>query len=196
MTCEMLLEFHGDLPELTRTLFRRDNGEVITSVRGKTAGALSGAGSFQWTSAVRALSALMVRGALAAREKADPNHAALSGAAQSLASTLDYALSKQPLWTVEMCGVDQCSQAYLRRLFLRTNPERKYPGPVIINLNTRALPGDNIQVWWDGQRVVESERLHELLSRIEKIVPLAGMTTERSKPRASSQGVERIAGNL
>ena len=172
MACEMLLEFHGEVPELTKTLFRRDNGEVITSVRGKTAGALRGAGSFQWTSAVRALSAILVRGALVAREQGDPNLVALSGFGQSLASTLDYALSKQPLWTVEMCGVDMCGQSFLRRLFLRTNPERKYPGPVIINLNSRILTGEAIQVWWNGQRLTDPATFRSLLDRIEKLVPL------------------------
>jgi len=172
MACEMLLEFHGEVPELTKTLFRRDNGEVITSVRGKTAGALRGAGSFQWTSAVRALSAILVRGALVAREQGDPNLVALSGFGQSLASTLDYALSKQPLWTVEMCGVDMCGQSFLRRLFLRTNPERKYPGPVIINLNSRILTGEAIQVWWNGQRLTHPATFRSLLDRIEKLVPL------------------------
>jgi hypothetical protein len=168
----MLLEFHGDVPELTKTLFRRDNGEVITSVRGKTAGALRGAGSFQWTSAVRALSAILVRGALVTREQGDPNLVALSGFGQSLASTLDYALSKQPLWTVEMCGVDMCGQSFLRRLFLRTNPERKYPGPVIINLNPRILGGEAIQVWWNGQRLTDPAAFRTLLDRVEKLVPL------------------------
>jgi hypothetical protein len=172
MACEMLLEFHGDVPELTKTLFRRDNGEVITSVRGKTAGALRGAGSFQWTSAVRALSAILVRGALVTREQGDPNLVALSGFGQSLASTLDYALSKQPLWTVEMCGVDMCGQSFLRRLFLRTNPERKYPGPVIINLNPRILGGEAIQVWWNGQRLTDPAAFRTLLDRVEKLVPL------------------------
>lgn len=184
MVCEMLLEFHGDSPQLTRTLFRRENGEVITSVRGKTAGALKGAGSFQWTSAVRALSALIVRGALTQIQGRDPNTAALSGLAASLASTLDYALSKQPLWTVEMCGVDQCSQAFLRRLFLRTNPERKYPGPVIVNLNTRLMPLDKIQVWWDGRRLTLADELRALLEKIE-------LEDSFAQPRSLNEAGER-----
>jgi len=186
MNCEMLLEFYGEAPELIRTLFRRDNGEVITSVRGKTAGALTGAGSFQWTSAVRALSALLIRGALTAQENGDHNLAALSGMEQSLASTLDYALSKQPLWAVEMCGVDACSQAFLRRLFLRTNPERKYPGPVIVNLNMRILEGKHIQIWWNGGRLTNPAELRNLLERIEKIVPLQNAhepITQKAAPR-------------
>lgn len=196
MTCEMLLEFHGDVPELTRTLFRRESGEVITSVRGKTAGALAGAGSFQWTSAVRAVSALLIRGNLTAIEKGDPNLAALSGMAQSLASTLDYALSKQPLWTIEMCGVDMCSQAFLRRLFLRTNPERKYPGPVIINLNHRVLSGEKIQVWWNGRRVSTATELRDLLERVEKVLSMPGVDERESvkaAPRRRRQ--TRLAAN-
>lgn len=189
MVCEMLLEFHGDVPELTKTLFRRDNGDVITSVRGKTAGALRGAGSFQWTSAVRALSAILVRGALVAREHGDPNLVALSGFGQSLASTLDYALSKQPLWTVEMCGVDMCGQSFLRRLFLRTNPERKYPGPVIINLNSRILMGEAIQVWWNGQRLTDPATFRSLLDRIEKLVPLE----EKGAVEKSNQPARRVS---
>ena len=174
MACEILLEFHGDSPQLTRTIFRRESGQVMTTVRGKTAGALRGAGSFQWTSAVRALSALLVRGALSSVEGLPTTTVALAGLGGSLASTLDYALRKQPLWTNEMCGVDHFSQAFLRRIFLRTNPERKYPGPVIVTINDRVLPLSHIQIWWNGRRVVETEHYRELLSKIEGTEMLAG----------------------
>lgn len=167
MSCQILLEFHGEQPQLSKTLFKRDNGDVLTSVRGKTAGAVHGAGSFQWTSAVKAVSAIMLRAAIGAMENSAPTVAMLSGFGGSLASTLDYALSKQPSWTVDMFGVDACGHTFLRRLLLRTNPERKYPGPVIITPNSRVIAGDKIEIWWNGRRVNMAEETKRLLALIE-----------------------------
>ncbi len=168
MSCQVLLEFHGEIPQLSKTVVRRENGEVLVSVRGKTAGAIQGAGSFQWTSAVKALSSLLVRASIAQGEESAASIAVLSGFGGSLASTLDYALSKQPGWTVDMFGVDGCGNTYLRRLLLRTNPERKYPGPVIVTINSRSVKSEDIEVWWNGVRLEGPTSRMRLIERIEE----------------------------
>jgi hypothetical protein len=165
----MLLEFHGDTPQLSKSVVKRDDGTILICVRGKTSGAIRGAGSFQWTSAVQALSVLLLRTALIPNdaELGQPT-ATLSGFGGSLASTLDYALSKQPSWTVEMLGVDGCGNSYLRRLLLRTNPERKYPGPVIVTVNPKIISGQAIEIWWDGQRLNTAEEKRKLANLLEQ----------------------------
>jgi hypothetical protein len=167
MGCEILLEFHGAPPQLSKTVVKRDDGEIHICVRGKTAGAIRGAGSFQWTSAVQALSVLLLKTAIFPNDEPGQPTAILSGFGGSLASTLDYALSKQPIWTVEMLGVDGCGNSYLRRLILRTNPERKYPGPVIVTVNPRAVSSQAIEIWWDGRRLDTLEKKMRLASLLE-----------------------------
>lgn len=166
MTSELLFEFYGELPQLSRTCFKRENGEVIVSVRGKTAGAIQGAGTFQWTSAVIALCSLLLRTKLA-NLRTDPLPSFLSGEAGSLAATLDYALSKQPTWTIDMFGLCCSSHTYLRRLILRSNAERKFPGPVTLSVNTKLLNTESLKVWWNGRLMQEQGALSRLLSLIE-----------------------------
>lgn len=140
-------------------------GLVHTSVRGKTAGALSHAGTFQWTSAVKALCALSLK-TLIAELRNDKECARIEGVQGSLASSLDYALSKQPCWVAEMCGMDALGNAYLRRLLLRTNPERKRPGPVVLSFNRFKLPAASIKIFWDGREVSSIDELSRLLSAV------------------------------
>ena len=167
MTCRLLLEFYGDIPQLTKTFFQRDDGRVITAVRGKTAGAVPGAGTFQWSSAVKALCSICIRALLTDLYKDSRRVATLSGLGGSLAATLDYALSKQPSWTVDMFGVDGCAQSYLRRMLLRTNSDRKYPGPVIVSLNPKVLNSDNVLLSWNGDRLTTATQIRDLLTLLE-----------------------------
>lgn len=122
---------------------------VLRSVRGKTSGAYKGAGSFQWTSAVKALTLLFLRAV------EDPNGIHLSGYGGSLAVSLDYALSKQPVWLCEMFGTDGVGHSIARRFISRTNPERKRPGPVSLSLNQNYLAASMIEVVVDGRVVTD-----------------------------------------
>jgi hypothetical protein len=162
------LHFKGDSQvELVETFFRSLGvGEPAVAVRGKTAGAFSGAGSFQWTSAVRALCILCVRAALSEKDAALGVRALIQGYQGSLAASLDYAVSKQPTWLVEMCGVAKIGVANSRRLFVRSNPERKRPGPVIVAFNETILAGGDIRVVHNGTPLESSEELYKLLSNI------------------------------
>lgn len=131
------------------------------SVRGKTGGAFRSAGSFQWTSAVKAFSLLLLKTA------ACDEQPVLRGEANSLASSLDYAISKQPQWLAEMFGCDHHGICFIRRCILRTNPERKRPGPVTLAVNLSYLPAASIEINIDG-RVATKEETLALSEQLER----------------------------
>jgi hypothetical protein len=137
------------------------------SIRGKTGGAFRQAGSFQWTSAVRALSLLAVKAV------ATPQDAMIQGEAASLAVSLDYAISKQPEWLTDLFGCDHAGISYARRLVLRTNPERKRPGPVVLALNSVYLPASSIEVYINRSPASQQdlEDLQDLLSTGKEVAP-------------------------
>jgi hypothetical protein len=78
----------------------------------------------------------------------DEGRTVLAGARGSSIASLDYAISKQPCWLTDMFGTDSFGISLVRRLILRTNPERKRPGPVFLSLNTRYLDPSMIEVRW------------------------------------------------
>jgi hypothetical protein len=157
---KVILYFNlGELVE-TRFFDGTAAGPRVT-VRGKTGGAFRSAGSFQWTSAVKALSLLMLKTASSDEQQV------LRGEGNSLASSLDYAISKQPQWLAEMFGCDHLGICFIRRCILRTNPERKRPGPVTLAMNLSYLPAASIEINIDGHRASKEEmvRLSEQLER-------------------------------
>jgi hypothetical protein len=137
----------------------------LVAIRGKTIGAFKNVGTFQWTSAVRAFCVLCVKSVIAAQQK-NPVAGQLAGVKSSLAASLDYALSKQPAWLREVCGSDPHGNAYMRKLIVRTNPERKRPGPVVLGLNERLMSVNDIKIFRDHQRLASTEDLQDLLSAI------------------------------
>jgi hypothetical protein len=178
---ELKLYFDGQTePVLFETHFRRatDNSLQIC-VRGKTLTIPSAAGTFQWTTAVRALSVLFVRIALSNQNQSLQSMNCLSGHKSSLAASLDYALSKQPQWLQEMFGLGSFGTVYARRLILRTNSERKRPGPVTLGVNTVVLKPERIQIYLDSKLVTSSDTLADLLARLES--RQKGMVTEHSQ---------------
>jgi hypothetical protein len=157
------LALHFNLGELIEVCFQDgSNSHAKVVVRGKTGGPFRAAGSFQWTSAVKALSLLVVRTALS------PSEALLRGDANSLAASLDYAISKQPLWLTEMFGCDQQGTSLARRLILRTNPERKRPGPVTLGINQLYLNPSSISVFVNG-KLATGEQLATLCRQLEEL---------------------------
>ena len=140
--------------------------DLRRSVRGKSAGAYGGAGSFQWTSAVKGLSLLAVRAVSKIQEPF------ISGSAGSLAASLDYAISKQPLWLTEMFGCDQAGVSLLRRMILRTNPERKRPGPVILSFNQKFMPLARIVIFSE-RALCEREQMVTLAAELSRAEELA-----------------------
>jgi hypothetical protein len=163
----LTLTFHGGArPELYRSEFHRGDQVKFTCVRGKTAGAIRGAGTFQWTSAVKALALILCKVA-AQKFESEIAPVSISGQNRSLASSLDYAISKQPAWLIEMFGVDSCSNTFLRRVLHRSNPERKLPGPVIISVNPKVITHNNLECWWDGKLLDTKSELMKLIALLE-----------------------------
>lgn len=151
-------------PALVEVAFRRSNETpVLRTVRGKFCYIVPAGGSFQWTRAVKALTVLLLRTVI------HGNGAVIQGEAGSLAASLDYALSKEPTWLSEMFGADSQGRAFARRLFYRTNPERKRAGPVIINLNPAIVSAPRINVHIDGNLIPASTRLEGILNQFESV---------------------------
>jgi hypothetical protein len=96
----------------------------------------------------------------------------IKGGGGSLAASLDYAISKQPMWLTEMFGCDQSGISLIRRMVLRTNPERKRPGPTVLSVNERFMPLASISIMIDGVKA----------SREELLVLSAALTDEGSLP--------------
>jgi len=161
------LELYFEAGQLTEVRFSDGiSAETRRSIRGKSGGAYRSAGSFQWTSAVRGLALLAVRAVAGLPD------AVLKGGNASLAASLDYAISKQPMWLTEMFGCDQSGISLIRRMVLRTNPERKRPGPTVLSINERFLPITSIVVFTDGRRG-SREELVTLEALLAEEIPVA-----------------------
>jgi|688.fasta_scaffold180084_3 hypothetical protein len=172
---KLRLYFHSQ--ELIEVTFQESaQAKPQRVVRGKTSGAICRVGSFQWTSAVKALSLLISKAALS------PNSSKISGASGSLAASLDYALSKQPIWICEMFGCDAAGSSYARRFILRTNPERKRAGPVVLGISPVYFPAGSIEVHLDGS-LASPAQLAELVAR------LSDTPSETALPQEAVAGI-------
>lgn len=149
--------------ELERVEFQHSLlAEPRCSVRGKSEGAWAGCGNFQWTAGVRALALLLLR------EKARVcDGPVLLGGAGSAASSLDYAISKQPLWLIDMFGLDRNGSCLIRHILARTNPERKRGGSVAISINEAQLARHDIEVRVNDGVVSERGDLIRMAQAIE-----------------------------
>lgn len=93
--------------ELERTIFTgHPSNTQIMSVRGKSGGAYGSVGSFQWTPGVKALGIILLKALIQDQKKKNIHMPLLEGERGSLASSLDYALDKQPEWMYSMFGAD------------------------------------------------------------------------------------------
>lgn len=160
----LILRFSSSpFPELVETTFRHPLiPNPVTASRGKDS-AFTDA-SFQWTPAVRGLSVLALR---TRAEGGGPFPAELAGGAGSLAAALDYAVSRGAQWIVEMFGRTANGAVLARRCFVRTNPERKRPGPVQVSFNPRLLSPAAIRIVLDGRELSSETELRALAMRIE-----------------------------
>lgn len=152
---------------LNQTMFSHPLlGRRLVSVRGTTAPPQ--AGTFRWSSGVRAVSVLLTRQAIIS-DACRNGHAngdvaaAIDGHGDSLAASLDYALSKQPLWLQDMFGVTPHGKAISKLLFRRMNPDRKRPGPVTVFIPN----GDfDVLIEVDGEAVQGEGALRHLEGRL------------------------------
>ena len=164
-----LLFFSGANIELIRVDFANGSHPTITSIRGKTNGAYRGAGTFQWSSAVRGMASIFLRAKLSAN--LHPVEPMLSGEERSLAASLDYALTKRPNWLLDMFGVSRNGAASARRLFKVSNSHRKRPGPVSLSLNVYACPPHGIEIFLDGKPVQTPEVFRQMIASVESYHP-------------------------
>jgi hypothetical protein len=158
-------------PQLVETSFRHERmGINVKAVRGRTAGAHKGYSTFSWSPAVKALSLLFVEGAIVSKtsSESDP-HVFIEGQKGSPASSLDYAIAKQPNWIFDMFGCDNRGVPNLRRLVTRTNPEQRRPGPVRVALNNNFLPVSAIQIVLDEDEFPDIPALYELSSQLKRL---------------------------
>jgi hypothetical protein len=159
----------GDTIELLRVDCLSNGSAPLTTVRGKTNGAYRGGGSFQWSSAVRAMTCVFLSAKLF--EDLDPGEPMLTGEAKSLAASLDYAITKQPVWILDMFGVSSTGRTLAKRLFRVTNSHRKRGGPVALSLNLHTCPPHCIEIVLDGQPVQSPEILRAMLTSIRTYTP-------------------------
>jgi hypothetical protein len=152
--------------ELIRSEFRAVSPRIhAVCIRGKSAGAFDGLGSFQWTSGVRAVCSAFLRFVLF--ERGTGIEHCLVGGQGSLAASLDYALSKSPTWLQEMFGLTPRGGVYARRLFSISNPNRKRPGPVAVAVNNQVFAPEGVTFVIDGRTVTDDAELLALLRAME-----------------------------
>ncbi len=177
----MAIELHfasGNEVQLTHTKVRDQRGIWYRTVRGHTEGAYKGHGTFQWTRAVRALSLLLVEYCMSGSVR-------LEGTNGSLASSLDYALSKRPIWLLDVFGVDSAGVPSARRLFKVTNPNRKRPGPVAIRVDEHVLPSGNIRIFLDRVPIETTSELEPLARTLKVNESGGGNVSLRPVPAAA-----------
>lgn len=171
----------GKSPELQRIRFSHPSLEApILSVRGKSEGAYLGTKSFQWTPAVRALAIFFLRAKARFLSLEQP---LLSGEAGSPAASLDYALSKQTSWLFEMFGWNEDGQSLAKTFILRTNPNRKRPGPVSLSLCTHAFCVDDVQIFVDEREIDDCGILEVVANQIEA----SWQARNRSRAKVSAE---------
>ncbi|MCB0322012.1 MAG: hypothetical protein KDD69_00515 [Bdellovibrionales bacterium] len=191
------LHFVGkEKAELVRVeFFCGQKQEHICSVRGRSHPGSTRFQCFNWTSAVQALALFFLNTLIAYRrsvEAAEELSPGLSGEGGSPAASLDYALARQANWLLDMFGVDSNGVARARRLLLRTNPERKRPGPVTITLNARVLAPERVLVYYEQQQISEVERLEQLADRLEGKVQSGPQDPGDAQPQEMHTPVLRV----
>lgn len=164
----------------------------LQSLRGRSA---TSGGNFHWSPAVKALSVFLLsvaeHVASSATLRSLPE---LSGEGGSMAASLDYALAKNPPWLADMFGHNPEGVPYAKDLLLRSNPERKRPGPVILSLNRRILAPENISIFENGLPVVSPEEIAALIYAIEQRYLVGRIRANPELKRlAASQGDGRKA---
>ena len=159
---ELSLRFSVKNFELVRIDFSEPGSYSRRIVRGKTDGAFSGDGTFQWTNAVKAFAILILEARLKGSEIAF-----IAGEKNSLASSLDFALSKPPQWLIDIFLKEESNPNQIRKYFRRTNPERKRPGPVLISLNPNRFSANSFKFYLDSEAISEASTLTNIKQHIE-----------------------------
>jgi len=158
------LHFVGDQDP---SLFQTEcliGGRRIHAVRGKTSGAFAGQGSFHWSVAVRALSVLAIQTSMTVL--GHPSDPILVGDRGSHAASLDYAISKETHWLLDMFGVSDGELPNFRRVFKRTNSGRKRSGPVAVSFSKSFLQTGAILIRLNSRELVTIAEHQALLEKV------------------------------
>jgi hypothetical protein len=160
--------FEGDPHvELVKTdVFIAVAGSSMTCVRGKTAGAYRSYGSFQWTTGVRGVCAAFMRFKIYGATTLPD--VCLIGGKNSLAASLDYAITKCPGWISGMFGSSSMGTPVIKRLFRVTNTNRKRPGPVAISVNGNIVVPDNVRFYKNNRLLTDGAEVYDLLAEVEQ----------------------------
>src|SRR5262245_50376755 len=119
MNSELVLHFSKTLSgiALERTeFFYAPTAQRLVCVRGGCLPQMQGESTFSWSAGVRAAALLVAKHSLAGE-----TIARLRGDIGSAAASLDYAISKEPNWALDMFGTSPGGKALIKRLFCRRN---------------------------------------------------------------------------
>ena len=169
--------YNSDKPELVETIFYNSSTETTRKcIRGvNTVNRCTG--SFPWSSAVKSFCLLVLKTKL---NEASFRASYLEGLRGSPASSLDYAISKQPQWLLDMFGVKSSGRAIIKSLVCRENSERKRPGPTRISFRKSKILPSSICIYLDGVKMDSRPDLLELESRLKA----AWFNSKKLKERA------------
>lgn len=151
------LFFSGQhFPELVSTAFIGPCGETLTALRGYGFHNPKGLGSFPWSTSVHSLAILALRAKLFRAPH-------LSGNGSSPATSLDYAIAKQPAWLRDLFGNDESGTSLIRHLVVRANSHGKRPGPVEVTWRDPS----QLEIYWEDTLVSDYSALQKLLQQLE-----------------------------
>lgn len=206
------LYFSQNVPyQLLRTVFttkeNHPQGGDLICIRGKGESERGPSASFQWTLAVRGLSYLLVshcglkRSLQDFSESLDGNlddevpteTATLEGDLGSMASSLDYAISRQPLWIVDMFGLDVAGRPILRKLLHRWNSDRTKGGVVVLGVNRKVLRPEDVEVFLGSQRVDDPAAVRHLAAMLSPLPVKRTVASAKEKDPSPESGGEILA---
>jgi hypothetical protein len=136
--------------------------------------------TFPGGSGVKALAVFLVE------QKVSNGNSTLIGEAGSVAATLDSVISKQPIWLLEMLGVDSAGRTLLHRLVERQNPERKRPGPVKIYLVKEIV----IRIFVNDIEQRTQNELREVLDNLTSEISKGKRPSQKILPEGSASGID------
>jgi hypothetical protein len=167
--------------------FIRGQEKPLTCYRGSAFNVPKSFSAFRWSAAVQALSVLFLKHAAknVLEEDSENSEFLLSGESGTLASSLDYAISKQPAWMQDMFGVRSEGELVLRDFVIRANPERKRPGPVMIWVDSSKLSSKDISIYLDDTMLANSTSLASLCSQIQ------ALNLQKKRQRNLSKAIEK-----
>ena len=160
-------------PQLVETCCRWQygTGEQVNRARRSLDKGIGSAdcGSFGWTRAVQALTVFLLRWAAWGRSAQQDASSVpvIRGKRKSMASTLNDALTKKPLWLLDVFGCDSNGRPNVD-FIRRSNPDFKTPSnyPVELFLDRERLAPRSIKIKVDRTVVEDANKINDLANKI------------------------------